>query len=320
MKNSTRNMLCAAVIAPVAVLLAGAPALAATDGPTASLVKGVSAQTPVASTADPVVKVGTDLVDGLVTVGQGEARVQEMPDGAQEAVARLSGATAKALGFHATGLTARCTTTVDGLVSGLTRLTSGQALDLDLPLIPAVGTRLRLVGGASVILNRQVVDATGGLTVIAVSLTSKAGAVTELGLAHCSAERVIPTQRAAISAMPKKNHDPIDDLLGGVKFSDTDASLIDGTNSVTGGLGAVNAPVTIGAVSAPVTMPVTTVTTSLAERKTQLSSPEGAATSVPGTLSASPDDTLSGLLGGLPGLPGAMPAGVMSALPANPIG
>lgn len=315
MKNSTRNMLCAAVIAPVAVLLAGAPAHAATDGPTAWLVKGVSARTSVASTVDPVVKVGTDLVDGLVTVGRGEARVQKTQDGAQEAVARLSGATAKALGFHVTGLTARCTTTVDGLVSGRTRLTSGQALGHDLPLTPAAGTRLELTAGAFVVLNRHVVDARGGLTVTAASLTSKTGSVTDLGIAHCSAERLIPAQRSAVSAALK------DDLLGGIKPNDAGASLLNGTNSVTGGLGAVHAPVTVGAVDAPVTVPpLTSVTNSLAAREAHLSSPERAAKSVPGTLPASPDDSLSSLLGGLPGLPGAMPSGVMSVLPAKPLG
>jgi hypothetical protein len=310
MKNSTRNMLCAAAIAPVAVLLAGAPAHAATDGPTASLVKGVTVQTPVAGTADPVVKV-SGLVDGLVTVSQGEARVQQTSDGAQESVARLTGVTAKALGFHATGLTARCTTTADGLVRGITRLTGGQALGHDLPLIPAAGTRLSLVGGAFVILNRQVVDAQGSLTVTAASVTSKTGTVTDLGLAHCAAERVDSAQRTAISKL--KDRDPIDDLLGGVKLSSADTGLLDGTNTVTGGLGAVNAPITAGAVNAPVTMPVTNVTTSLAERRAHLPSPAD------GTLPASQDETLSSLLGGLPGLPGAMPAGVMSVLPDHPI-
>jgi hypothetical protein len=300
MKNSTRNMLRAAAIAPVAVLLAGAPAHAATDGPTASLVRGITARTPVAGTADPVVKVAVDLVDGLVTAGQGEAQVQEMPDGAQEAVAQLTGATAEVLGFHATGLTARCTATADGQASGLTQITSGQALGRDLPLVPAAGTRLSLAGGAFVILNRQVTDAGGGLTVTGASLTSKTGEVTDLGIARCdSAERVTSARRTAVSAARKAPVPPVGGMVGDVVASTHSATSP--VSSVTGGLGGVGAP------HLHSIKPLTGIT----------DSPSGP-TNLPDAPPMGLPDSLSGLLGGLPGLPGGMPTGVMSVLPDNP--
>jgi hypothetical protein len=311
MKNSTRNMLRAAAIAPVAVLLAGAPAHAATDGPTASLVMGVTVQAQVADTAHPVVKVatdlkvGTDLGDGLVIAGRGEARVQETPDGAQEVVARLTGATAVQLGFRATGLTARCTTTVDGRVSGLTRISSGRALAGDLPLVPAAGTRLSLAGGASVILNRQVTEAGGALTVTAASLTSETGVVTDLGVVRCTPVVNVASVERSVASSVRKDPDPLGGLSGGAK---PDEAVTNSLGSVTGGLGGVSTPL-------DVIKPPTDVTDSPAG----LSRPAGAAASLPDGLSVDQAESLSGLLGGLPGLSGMMPAGTVSALPANPL-
>ncbi|MCW2938855.1 MAG: hypothetical protein JWN00_1840 [Actinomycetia bacterium] len=89
------------------------------------------------------------------------------------------------------GLMARCSTTADGVVHGITTITGGKLGDSPVPLSPVADYKLPLTEpGLGLTLNKQVKDPFGGMTVSAVSLESVpggAGPVRDFAVTHCAA-------------------------------------------------------------------------------------------------------------------------------------
>jgi hypothetical protein len=138
----------------VLLAMAGAPAQAGTaDGPLAQAASGLP---------------GADLLHPQVPLPAGFIR-------------KLSFA----------GLMARCSTTADGVVHGITTITGGKVGDSPVPLSPVADYKLPLSeAGLGLTLNKQVKDPFGGMTVSAVSLESVPGGtgpVRDFAVTHCAA-------------------------------------------------------------------------------------------------------------------------------------
>jgi hypothetical protein len=318
MKSSTRNMLLSVAVVPVA-LFGALPAHAdtgretgrdATDGPTAALLRGVTAKTPVASVTDPVVGSATRVVDGLVSTAQGAGSVNTSRTGAQDVVARLGSTVSELLGLKMDGVSARCASTASGAFKVVTTVTNGTAADKAIPANPLVNTKLPLLDGALVILNEQTRDAKGALTVTGARIIEKSGRTTDLAVAKCvSAERVAGAAR-------KKSGDPLASLLNSLlgaplpePLGSAAAPVVDQVRGLTGGLGGMTEPLQ-GVTGA---LPVGDLASGLPAAPLR-------APGLPDALPMNLDDTLSGLLGGVPGLPGQLPSGLDSVLPKLPVG
>ncbi|GAA3214608.1 hypothetical protein GCM10010468_35510 [Actinocorallia longicatena] len=313
-------MLLAAAVAPVA-LFGALPAHAdTTDGPTAALLRGATAQTPVADLADPVVSGPAKVVDGLVTTTQGNGRVSASRTGAQDVFAELGTVAGDALGLKMDGLSSRCVTTSKGAMRAVTKITGGSVQGRRLPRTPVANTKVPLLDGAMAIFNKQTKDAEGALTVTGMHVTDRTGKVSELAVAKC-----VPAQRIVASAR-RKGGDPVSalltDLLGGRLPGPAGPALQSHADRVNG-FGGVTDQVTGLAQGLPIADPARAVE-SLTGGLPAAGLPGGARRSttqgLPDVLPVGQGDTLSGLLGGLPGTPGTLPAGIGGLLPALPIG
>jgi hypothetical protein len=88
------------------------------------------------------------------------------------------------------GLMARCSTTADSVVHGITTITGGKVGDSPVPLSPVADYKLPLTEpGLGLTLNKQVKDPFGGMTASAASLESVPGGigpVRDFAVTHCA--------------------------------------------------------------------------------------------------------------------------------------
>jgi len=343
MNRSAKSLMRASVLTPVAVMVAVTSAPAHAEGPAGpvaglamSAVAAVPA--PAADLARPVVDLPATTVDGILTTAQGTATVNRSKGGAQEAVAKLGKGVLKTangdLAFS--GITAKCTAAADGTISGVTQIVKGGPLSSVVPAAPAPGLRVPTnEPGVVLMLNKQVRDPLGGMTVSAVSIDSAPGTggiTRDLGVAKCLPSKQLAAQAGAkVRELTKGKVAPVGQRKAGDPITDTVGGLLGALTGtaqnglpVSGGLG--NPQGALPQLPANASAPVAGVqgrVTDMVGQVTQAAGPAGA-------LPVGAQGGLSGLLGGLPGLSGILPAASLPAatlptnglpqLPAAPIG
>ncbi|MEU5877213.1 hypothetical protein [Spirillospora sp. NPDC047279] len=204
----------ASVLAPVALALgvASAPAHAA-DDPVGAVKGAVGnvAPAPAADLLDPVTsELSAVKVEGVLATAKGTAGVKRAKDGSRSAVARLGkGVLKTADGDMAfAGVVAQCTAAADGTVRGVTRIlgtgTAGAALPAGIPAAPPAGFRVPTADpGVVVMLNKQVRDPMGGMTVSAMTIDGApgtGGVTRELGVTRCVPLERLSGQAAGTTA------------------------------------------------------------------------------------------------------------------------
>lgn len=337
MNRSTRGLLRAAAFAPAAVLFAtaGGPAHAdGIDGPLASILNGplrtaagqnlplqaadlTHPQTMLPASADtPVVS-----ADGLVSLAKGILAVSRARTGAQEAVARIGKGTVldrvgAVRGIAFSGLAAKCVTSADGTIQGITSIDHGRLVGrVALPADPPANFRVRSAG---LTLNKQVTDPSGGMTVAALSVKAPGGVTRDLGVVHCSPLNGRPDQRGSADALGGRVKGLVKGLVGQAPVVRPVLGGLTGaptlpTTSTLPVLHTLPWPLPLGLPKPPVdpaaVLPGGVDSVPPAEAKDAL--PAGL-----GDMQAPSISGLSGVFGGLPGLPAAIPA-TLQKLPAN---
>ncbi|MBO2452883.1 hypothetical protein J4573_37730 [Actinomadura barringtoniae] len=327
------------VLAPVAVMVAVTSTPAHAEGPAGPIaglaMSAVAAvPSPAADLARPVVDLPATTVDGILTTARGAATVNRSKGGAQDAVAKLGkGVLKTANGDVAfSGITAKCTAAADGTVSGATQILKGSPLSSVVPAAPAPGLRVPTSEpGVVLMLNKQVRDPLGGMTVSAISIDSAPGTggiTRDLGVARCLPAKELAGQAGAkvrgltkgkvAPAGQRKAGDPVSDTVGGL------LGALTGTAQnglpISGGLGNPQGalpqlptdPASVSGEAAGVQGRVT----DMVGQVTQAAAP---ATGVAGALPVGAQGGLSGLLGGLPGLGGILPVTALPVLPQVPV-
>lgn len=315
----------ASVLAPAAVVLTvSAVPAQASDGPVAYLAKdtvGKNVPAGAANVLNPAVKVPATTVDGVFSAAQGSAHVHRAKGGAEEAVVALGKGLVKTAGADLafTGISARCVTAADGTVRGVTTVVQGrlvgaagaQASRLPrLPRVPATPPANFRVPtgdpGVIVMLNKQVRDPLGGMTVSGVSVDSApgTGAAREFGVAQCA-----PVKKITGAVQPRQltgrrqGTDLVTDLVGGLVIA------VFGNPQVTStGLPVDPSRLLVAKPALPAVPAVPAVP------KVPRVPAVPAAPAVPAVVPGG----LSGLLGGLPGLTGMITTAGLPALPSVP--
>jgi hypothetical protein len=309
--RSTSSLLTATVSAPVAVLfaMAGTPAQASIDdGPRAYFVQGPLGQMVPAQAADVThsnVTMPPSKAYGLHMIDKGTAFVHRAKDGAQEAAADLGGGaiTHAGVGMRFSGITSQCVMTAGGAAQGTTTITDGRLMGgalgkmPGLPANPPANYRVP-VGkqGVGLVLNKQVRDPAGGMTVSAVSLDGARGeGAQEFAIAQCRPFKLIG-QRLRNGAGP----------LTGLMADLPTRGMHHGTEVAPGML-----PVDPAAAPRQPFMAAGAMKDAL---------PAGLGdTSLPGAPDGGGPGGPSGWYGGLPGLSGVVPADTLHHLPMTPM-
>jgi hypothetical protein len=213
------------ILAPLAVLtaLAATPAQARTDaGPAAYLIKGPAPRVlpaPVADALHPVVSMRASTVAGVFSTAQGTASVGRTAGGGQNAVAQLGQGAIKAAGLDMTfsRLAAQCATASDGAVRGVTTITGGVLLRRAaagagpaLPINPPPNFRVPGTDpGVIVMVNKQIRDPLGGVSVAAVSVTAAPGVTSiqprEFAVARCGGAARIAGRASVAQGVTRAN-------------------------------------------------------------------------------------------------------------------